>query len=821
MPMPIRTCNRAMTPDPHAAQRGRAGIISSATLILLAVCTSTVRSQELTPEEAEAIARQGYIYGYPVVANYTTMYAQAIDTDGSDYKAPLNTLKHQTDVATPADSDGVTPDVSTLYSYLWMDLRTEPLVLGVPEIEEERYYAIQLVDLYNHNFAYIGSRATGNDEGEFLVAGPNWTGRVPEGVAQEIRSETEFALAIYRTQLRGPEDLERVKEIQSQYSVRPLSDFLGQPPPEPAAAILFPDPQSGTDLDLSFFSRLGFLLQFCPPHPSEHELRESLARIGVAANIRFDAAGMDPEVQEALRRGIEDGDAAIAAAASTLKMSEISGSRDFLSTDFVKRAAGARSGRYGNAKEEALSTLYLTDADGEPLDASERNYELRLSEAELPPVNAFWSITMYDGERQTLAANAIDRYQISSTMLPSLERDADGGVTIFLQREAPPEDQAANWLPAPDGPFYLVMRLYWPKPEAYDGTWTPPLIWPVDSAPPTPVPTPAGAEAAEEVKPLVLAGEPKPEMERPSVWKEPTEVEIAIYVIDVDEIDSAKQNFAASVYVEAHWKNPFLRHKGPDPMHRDLTEVWNPRLTVISQQMIWRSYPESVEVKPDGTVVYRQKIWGRFSQPLNLRDFPFDRQQLSIHVVSAGLVEKQVELVPMMSPSGRSSAIATGFSLPDFSVASWSAAPVPYYPGQDGVSVAGYQMNIEVVRKANYYVLKVIIPLCLIVVMSWLPRWMDPEQSGTNIGVSTSAFLTLVAYLFAITVLLPRVSYVTRMDRFILLSTLMVFAGLIQTVANTSMVRGKRKQLAERIDRKSRIVYPILLVLVLAVSFVV
>jgi hypothetical protein len=366
----------------------------------------------------------------------------------------------------------------------------------------------------------------------------------------------------------------------------------------------------------------------------------------------------------------------------------------------------------------------------------------------------------------------------------------------------------------------MVMRLYSPKPAAYDGTWTPPLVWRAESAPTSTAPKPAGAEAAEEVKPSVLVDEPKPEMERPTAWGEPTEVQVFIYMIDVDEVNSADQSFAASVYFEARWKNPFLRHKGPGPLHRGLTDVWNPRLTIIGQQMVWKSYPESVEIQPDGTVIHRQKVWGRFSQPLMLRDFPFDQQELSIQLVTAGLSEEDITMVSLVNDAGRSSTIAKQFSLPDFDVVSWKAEPRPYYPVEGEVGVAGYEMRISIVRQPTYYILKVIIPLCLIVIMSWLPRWIDPEQTGTNIGVSTSSFLTLVAYLFAITVLLPRVSYITRIDRFILLSTLTVFAGLLQTVANTVIVRGDKKRLAERFDRWTRLVYPLLLTLVLVVSFV-
>ena len=325
---------------------------------------------------------------------------------------------------------------------------------------------------------------------------------------------------------------------------------------------------------------------------------------------------------------------------------------------------------------------------------------------------------------------------------------------------------------------------------------------------------------ANDVQPSVIQEEPKPELERPTVWGEPTEVQVGIYVIDVDELDSADQSFAASVYFEAHWNNALLSHEGPGPKLRSLTDVWNPRLTIIGQQMMWRSYPDYVEIQPDGTVIYRQKIWGRFSQPLNLKDFPNDRQELSIHLVAAGLMENDVKMVPLVTESGTPPGIAPKFSLPDFNVLGSEAAAHPYFPREGHPGVAGFEMKINIARQPTFYILKVIIPLCLIVVMSWLPRWINPKETGTNIGISTSAFLTLVAYLFAITVLLPRVSYVTRMDKFILLSTLIVFAGLIQSTWNTVMIDKGRKSWAEKIGQWSRVVYPLLLVLVLLYSFV-
>lgn len=312
--------------------------------------------------------------------------------------------------------------------------------------------------------------------------------------------------------------------------------------------------------------------------------------------------------------------------------------------------------------------------------------------------------------------------------------------------------------------------------------------------------------------------EPKPEQERPSVWGEPTEVQVGIYVIDVDGIDSANQRFSASIYYQALWKNPLLRHEGPGPIIRRTTDVWTPRLNIVNQQQAWSGFPDFVEIAPSGEVMFRQKTWGWFSQPLDLAEFPMDRQTLTVHLVAAGLSAKQVEMLPMRK-GGKKSGIANKFSMPDFNVLAWSAAPRPY-EAYEGTAAAGFMMAIDVQRVPTYYFWKVIFPLCLIIIMSWIPRWLDPKEIGTSIGISTTAFLTLVAYLFAITVLLPRVSYLTRMDKFILLATVLVFTALLQTVAHAYLVNQDRIELVRRADLVSRIVYPVTLLAVLGASFV-
>ena len=326
------------------------------------------------------------------------------------------------------------------------------------------------------------------------------------------------------------------------------------------------------------------------------------------------------------------------------------------------------------------------------------------------------------------------------------------------------------------------------------------------------LPAEANTEAAE-------ARTPKPEQQRPSVWGEPTEVRVGIYVIDVDGVDSANQRFSASVYLQARWNIPLLRHEGPAPLIRRATSDWTPRLVLVNGQQAWSAFPPYVEISPDGEVVYRQKIWGWFSQPLGLRDFPFDKQRLALHLVAAGLQENEVKMVPLKRAEQSLSGISAEFSMPDFKVTDWRAEARPYLPGGKPPGTSGFILEMDIERLPNYYIWKVILPLCLIVMMSWIPRWLDPVEGGTSIGISTTSFLTLVAYLFAIVVLLPKVAYLTRLDRFILISTVLVFASLVQTVATTYLVKTGRNALANQINWFSRFIYPILLMLVLAASF--
>lgn len=435
----------------------------------------------LTPAEAKAIASDAYVFGVPMVDQYKVMYAFSIDKGNPQYKGPWNTFLNIARVFTPDDTAFVTPNSDTPYSFSGLDLRAEPVVITVPKIEANRYFVFQLMDLYTFNFAYIGTRATGNGGGVYLIAGPDWKGEAPAGITKVIRSETQLVSVVGRTQLFNPADLDNVKRIQSAYKVQPLSAFAGTPAPPAAPTPDFPAPLRPADerTSLAFFDRVAFLLQFAtPPHTSEIELRRRFERIGIVAGKRFDETQFSPEVQAALKEGMADGQKRIDARRAQVgsKTDALFGTREFLNNDYVARATGTQMGIGANSREEAIYPVLEKDAEGQPLDGSTNRYTLRFAGGQLPPVDAFWSITMYNLPAQLLVKNPIDRYLINAPMLPGLRKDADGGVTVYLQAESPGADKAANWLPAPKGPFMVTLRYYLPKPALLEGTWHSPAI---------------------------------------------------------------------------------------------------------------------------------------------------------------------------------------------------------------------------------------------------------------------------------------------------------------------------------------------------------
>ena len=445
-----------------------------------ALALTTIRAADITPAEVRAIVKEAYIYGFPLVDNYRIQYGYFVDRQNPEFKAPWNQIVNIPRVYTPADTAIQTPNSDTPYSFVGIDLRAEPIVLTVPQIEKERYFSIQLIDAYTFNFDYIGSRATGNEGGSYVIAGPNWKGETPKGVKKVFRAETEFVFAVYRTQLFKPDDIDNVKKVQAGYKAQTLSAFLGQPAPKAAPAIDFIKPLSPAEEKTSpeFFNILNFVLQFCPTNPSETELMVRFAKIGVGAGKIFDASKLSPEMKMAVEQGVADAWADFGGlekqfAAGKVTSGDVFGTREYLKNNYLYRMAAAVLGIYGNSKLEAMYPFYAVDEAKQKLDGANR-YTVRFAPGELPPVNAFWSLTMYEMPQSLLVANPINRYLINSPMLPQLKRDADGGLTLLIQNESPGKDKEANWLPAPKGPFVMAMRLYRPKEKAVDGKWTAP-----------------------------------------------------------------------------------------------------------------------------------------------------------------------------------------------------------------------------------------------------------------------------------------------------------------------------------------------------------
>jgi hypothetical protein len=422
----------------------------------------------------QAIAKDAYIYGYPVVDAYNVLYNYSLDPASPEYKGRLNAVHHTRNVATPRDRAIIAPNVDTPYSHAWFDLRAEPLVLTIPAFEPNRYVSLQLFDLYSYITGYVTPRTNGNRGGRFLLTGPGWKGVAPPGIDGVFESTTWLGLGLYRTQLFDKADLPRVHAIQDGFKVTPLSGFLRQPPPPPKPPLapvtpvnLRTDPTS-----LRFFDVLDWMLQYMPALPEDSALRHRMQGIGIHPGRPFAApAGSAPLVKS----GMEAGLAAMRERATQVRSSsELFGSRAYLGTDYLVRATGAMLGIFGNAAEEYLGVGYQADSEGRPFNGAHR-YRIRFAPGALPPVGAFWSITVYDADR-LLYANTIDRYVINSPMLPTLKRDLDGGITLHIQHADPGPALHANWLPVPPGDFGLTFRTYQPTEAIRNGAWRAPPV---------------------------------------------------------------------------------------------------------------------------------------------------------------------------------------------------------------------------------------------------------------------------------------------------------------------------------------------------------
>ncbi|MBV7552138.1 DUF1254 domain-containing protein [Pseudomonas sp. PDM28] len=437
---------------------------------------------KITAEEAHTIGVDAYIYFYPLLSMDITRKQFTNIEPGKEFgKGPMNMFVSVPQYP-PADFKGVVrSNFDTLYSIAWLDLTKEPLVVAAPDTDG-RFYLLPMLDMWTDVFASPGWRTTGTEAGQFLVTPPGWTGTVPAGMSH-LPAPTPFVWVIGRTKTDGAADYAAVHKIQAGYTVTPLSR-LGKEPEavtvkiDPAVDMKTPpkiqvDSMSAAD----YFTYAAELLKVNPPHSTDQPMLAQIKRLGIEVGKSFNMDALDPQIQAALQRVPQDAQALMSWKVPTLAR-EVNGWS--MNTDtmgvygnyYLKRAIVTQVGLGANLPEDAIYPLNIGDSNGKPLDGANK-YVLHFSKGETPPVNAFWSVTLYDPQGFQVG-NSLNRFAVSSWM--PFKSNADGSLDLYFQNESPGKDLEANWLPAPKGSFNLTMRLYGPKAEALNGKWNPPAI---------------------------------------------------------------------------------------------------------------------------------------------------------------------------------------------------------------------------------------------------------------------------------------------------------------------------------------------------------
>jgi hypothetical protein len=441
-----------------------------------------VAAPAVTEDEAHAIGVDAYLYFYSLITmDVTRKQLTNMEPGPASLGGPMNTFANIPAFPTADMRSVVRPNFDTLYSTGWLDLTKEPMVVSVPDTGG-RYYLLPMLDMWTDVFASPGWRTTGTGAGNFLVTPPGWTGSVPDGFT-EIKAPTPHVWIIGRTKTDGPADYDAVHKIQAGYKITPLSQW-GKTPEEPKF-------EANPDIDMKtppkiqvdtmpadkFFAYAAELIKLQPPHITDEPIIARLKRIGFEVGKSFDLDKADAAVRAGLENAPED-----AQKLMEWKMPTIARVANYwsMNTDtmgvygnyYMKRAIVTQLGLGANLPGDAIYPLNLADKEGNPLDGA-NNYTIHFDKAEIPPVEAFWSITLYD-PKGFQVANPLNRFAVSSWM--PFKYNPDGSLDLYFQNENPGGDKEANWLPAPKGPFNLTMRLYAPKSAALTGKWNPPPV---------------------------------------------------------------------------------------------------------------------------------------------------------------------------------------------------------------------------------------------------------------------------------------------------------------------------------------------------------
>lgn len=440
-------------------------------------------AQTISEQEAYAIGVEAYIYLYPLVMmDVTRKVTTNYEPDEKPGMGPMNAFHHMRTFPPANFREVVRPNFDTLYSIAWLDLTKEPAIVSAPD-SGGRYYMLPMLDMWTDVFAVPGKRTSGTKAARWAVVGPGWTGSLPEGV-ERIDAPTPYVWIIGRTQTNGPMDYAAVNRIQDGFKVTPLSQW-GKPHKHVVAKIdstvdmkTPPLQQVNTMPAAEYFACGAELMKRHPPHIADWSVVARMKQIGLEPGKSFDLAKADPAVQSALERAAPNALKKMQRKVPTLapvvngwQMNRTT--MGVYGSYYLKRAIVAMIGLGANPPEDAVYPLCIADADGKPLNA-ENDYVLHFDKDELPPVGAFWSLTMYDAEGYQVA-NPLDRFAIGDR--DALQFNADGSLDIYIQHESPGKEKESNWLPAPkSGSVSPTMRLYAPKAEAIDGRWNPPPI---------------------------------------------------------------------------------------------------------------------------------------------------------------------------------------------------------------------------------------------------------------------------------------------------------------------------------------------------------
>jgi len=454
------------------------------------VAESAAYSASLTVEEAEEIAVETYIYAYPMMfLDVTREMATNVARPNAHGNSPANRWGHKRTFPDASFFQVPRPNTDTLYSPLWFDVTQEPLIIHVPD-SGGRYYLLHMVDLWTDTFASPGKRTTGTGPQTYALVGPDWEGTLPEGL-EMIRCPTNTGFIGGRTQTNGKKDYENVHAFMDGFVSMPLSAWGTDLATDLATDFTWPEAKTNPDVKMgrpaqkvakmdaaTYFARFSELLRDNSPHGNDYNILARMKRIGLQSGKSFRLSDQSLVVQDALKKApaiataiIRDAYPKVGKLVNNWQIR--SGLVGTFGAAYLRRATNTLGGMISNVVEDAIYPKAYTDANGEAL-MSDRKYLLRFEKDQLPPVRAFWSLTMYNG-KNLLADNPLNRYALGDR--DEIDIGDDGSLIIYIQRESPGKDKESNWLPTPKaGAFSLSLRLYWPKPEVLRDPWSPPAV---------------------------------------------------------------------------------------------------------------------------------------------------------------------------------------------------------------------------------------------------------------------------------------------------------------------------------------------------------